>query len=143
MAHSQFADLSRRERQIMDILYEKSECSAQDVLERLPNPPGYSAVRALIARLVDKKFVIFRNEGGKYIYSPAVAENTAQLTAITRLLRTFFKGSKVQAVNALLDAEGEKLSSREIEELERTIARVKLAQERSTQIQSSQGKRAE
>lgn len=129
MAHSQFANLSRRERQILDILYEKGECSAQDVQARLPNPPGYSAVRALIARLVDKKFVVFRNEGGRYIYAPAVAENTAQATAVNRLLRTFFKGSKVQAVNALLDVDGEKLSSREIEELERTIARVKRAQE--------------
>lgn len=133
MAHSQFANLSRRERQIMDILYEKGECSAQDVQERLPNPPGYSAVRALIARLVEKKFVVFRNEGGRYIYAPAVAENTAQATAIARLLRTFFKGSRVQAVNALLDVDGEKLSSREIEELERTIARVKRAQELETE----------
>lgn len=128
MAHSQFASLSRRERQIMDILYERRECSAQDVQAHLPNPPGYSAVRALIARLVDKNLVIFRNEGGRYIYSPAVAEDKAQTTAIDRLLRTFFKGSKVHAVNALLDVEGEKLSAREIEELERTIARVKQAQ---------------
>lgn len=129
MAHSQFANLSRRERQIMDILYEKGECSAQDVQARLPNPPGYSAVRALIARLVEKNLVVFRNEGGRYIYAPAVAEDAAQMTAIHRLLRTFFKGSKVQAVNALLDVDGEKLSAREIEELERTIARVKKAQE--------------
>ncbi len=130
MAQSQFANLSRRERQIMDILYEKSACSAQEVQAALPSPPGYSAVRALIARLVEKKFVIFRNEGGRYIYSPAVEEEKAQNTAIQRLLRTFFKGSRVRAVNALLDAEGESLSSREIEELERTIARVKQVQER-------------
>ena len=129
MAHSQFANLSRRERQIMDILYEKGECSAQDVQAGLPNPPGYSAVRALIARLVEKNLVVFRNEGGRYIYAPAVAEDAAQMTAINRLVRTFFKGSKVQAVNALLDVDGEKLSAREIEELERTIARVKKAQE--------------
>ncbi len=129
MPHSQFANLSRRERQIMDILYEKSTCSAQEVQQALPNPPGYSAVRALIARLVEKKFVVFRNEGGRYMYSPAVAEDQAQNTAINRLLRTFFKGSKVKAVNALLDVDSESLSAREIEELERTIARVKQAQE--------------
>lgn len=133
MAQSQFANLSRRERQIMDILYEKRECSAQDVQARLPNPPGYSAVRALIARLVDKKLVTFRNEGGRYIYTPAVDEDRAQASAIQRLLRTFFKGSPVRAVNALLDVEGEKLSAREIEELERTIARVKTAQGQRTE----------
>lgn len=128
MPQSQFANLSRRERQIMDILYEQGECSAQDVMEKLPNAPGYSAVRALIARLVEKQLVVFRSEGARYIYSPGVTEAKAQSSAINRLLRTFFKGSRVNAVNALLDAEAEKLSSREIEELERTIARVKEAQ---------------
>lgn len=132
MLQSQFSNLSRRERQIMDILFEQGECSAQDVKEHLPNAPGYSAVRALIARLVDKKWVVFRCEGTRYIYSPAVEEVKAQTSAINRLLRTFFKGSKVNAVNALLDVEGEKLSSREIEELERTIARVKKAQKMGT-----------
>lgn len=119
---------SRRERQIMDILIENSECSAQQVLERLPDPPSYSSVRALLARLLEKKAVKFRNEGGKYIYSPAIEEGSAQESAIQRVIKTFFKGSRARAVNALLESEGESLSASEIEQLERTIARIKKAQ---------------
>ncbi len=131
MASTQLNDLSRRERQIMDILFEKGECSAQEVREKLPDPPSYSAVRALIARLLEKKLVGFRTEGAKYIYHPAVAEQKVQTSAVNRLLKTFFKGSKLKAVNALLDADGEQLSAAEIEELERKIQRVKLAQKKS------------
>lgn len=130
MAASQLNDLSRRERQIMDILFEMGECSAQDVREKLPDPPSYSAVRALIARLLEKELVEFRAEGAKYIYYPAVAEKKVQTSAVNRLLKTFFKGSKLKAVNALLDADGEQLSAAEIEELERKIQRVKQAQKK-------------
>ena len=122
--------LSRRERQIMDILYEKGEQSAQEVQQALPDPPSYSAVRALIARLVEKKVVRFRSEGAKYIYSPAAAQANVQESAVRRLVKTFFRGSRIKAVNALLDMEGDKLSELEIVELERTIARVKEVQRR-------------
>ena len=120
-------DLSRRERQIMDILFEASEASAQDVLAKLPDPPSYSAVRALIARLVDKELVAFRVVGTKHIYSPCITEKKAQSSAMSRLLKTFFKGSKTQAVTALLELDSESMSAREIEEIERTIARIKAA----------------
>lgn len=123
--------LSRRERQIMDILYEKGEQSAQQVQHALPDPPSYSAVRALIARLVEKDIVRFRNEGAKYIYSPAVAQASVQESAVQRLIKTFFRGSRSKAVSALLDMEGDKMSEREIAEIERTIARVKEAQRRA------------
>lgn len=123
--------LSRRERQIMDILYEKGEQSAQQIQQALLDPPSYSAVRALVARLVEKKLVRFRSEGGKYIYSPATAQAKVQESAIRRLVKTFFRGSRVQAVNALLDAEGEQMSELELAELERTIARVREAQKRA------------
>lgn len=118
-------NLSRRERQIMDVLYEVAEASAHDVQSRIPDPPSYSAVRALIARLVDKQLVSFRQEGAKYIYYPTVAEKKAGRSAIQRLVKTFFKGSPVKAMNALLDMEGDDLSAREIEELERNIKRIK------------------
>lgn len=117
--------LSRRERQIMDILLEVGECSAKEVLERIPDPPSYSSVRALIARLVEKNIVTFRIEGTKHIYAPCMAEEKAQISAIQRLLKIFFRGSRVNAVNALLNAEGEKMTAREIETLERTIQRIK------------------
>lgn len=120
--------LSRRERQIMDILFEHREQSAQDVQQALPDPPSYSTVRALLARLVEKNLVRFYQDGPKYIYSPMVEETTVQASAITRLLKVFFKGSRVGAVNALLDAEGEALSKRELEEISRTIARLKTLQ---------------
>lgn len=128
MPPSELTKLSRRERQIVDILYELNRASAQDVLERLPDPPSYSAVRAMLARMVDKELVQFSNEGGKYIYSPLGKEEEAQLSALQRLIKTFFRGSRVKAVNALLETDAEKLSTREIEELERTIARIKEVQ---------------
>ncbi|MFT5083667.1 MAG: BlaI family penicillinase repressor [Lentisphaeria bacterium] len=120
--------LSRRERQIMDILIEQGECSAHEVMLQLPDAPGYSAVRALIARLVEKKIVVFRQKGTKYIYSPKIGEEKAQLSAVQRLLKIFFRGSKFNALTALLDLEGDELSVREIEELERTIKRIKQTQ---------------
>lgn len=128
MPPSELSKLSRRERQIVDILYELNQASAQDVLDRLPEPPSYSAVRAMLARMVDKELVQFHNEGGKYIYSPLGKEEDAQLSALQRLIKTFFRGSRVKAVNALLETDAEKLSPREIEELERTIARIKAVQ---------------
>lgn len=121
--------LSRRERQIMDILFEQGECSAHDVMERLPDPPSYSAVRALIARMLEKEIVVFRTEGTKHIYSAKVEEKKVQDSAVKRLLKTFFRGSRINAVNALLDMEGEKLSNLEIAELERTIKKIKNAKE--------------
>ncbi|MBX2857979.1 MAG: BlaI/MecI/CopY family transcriptional regulator [Cellvibrionaceae bacterium] len=119
--------LSRRERQIMDILMEYKECSAQVVQQALPDPPSYSAVRALLARLLEKKEVGFRNEGGKYIYFPLIEQSEAQHSALQRLIKIFFKGSRAKAVNALLEAEGDSISPTEIAELERTIARIKRA----------------
>lgn len=125
MTTSLLQQLSRRERQIMDILYERQPRSAQEIQQALPDPPSYSAVRALLARLVEKGLVHFKQEGAKYLYFPKVAEAKAQQSAISRLLKTFFKGSPIQAVNALLDMEAQSLSAREIEELERTIKRLK------------------
>ncbi len=120
--------LSRRERQIMDILFEQAECSAQDVMTSMEDAPSYSAVRALIARLLDKKLVRFRIDGNKYIYSAVLEEEKAQESAIQRVLKTFFRGSRVGAVNALLNMEGDDLSDQEISEIERTIKKLKVAQ---------------
>ncbi|WP_037991049.1 BlaI/MecI/CopY family transcriptional regulator [Teredinibacter turnerae] len=124
--------LSRRERQIMDILYELNEASAQDVLAHLPDPPSYSAVRALIARLLEKGVVGFRTEGAKYIYFPKLEQQQASESAIRRVIKTFFKGSPAKAVSALLDMEGDALSAREIEDLERNIARLKALKDKES-----------
>jgi len=132
MQEKSLSDLSRRERQIMDIFFELKEASAHDVLSKLPDPPSYSTVRALIARLVEKKLVTFRIMGTKHIYSPLMTEKKAQSSALLRLLKTFFKGSKTQAVTALLELDSESMSAHEIEDIERTIERIKAAKEKSS-----------
>ena len=127
MVPKELRDLSRRERQIMDVLYAHQECSAKDVQNAIEDAPSYSAVRALITRLVDKDIVKFRVEGKKHLYSPKIGEKKAQNSAIKRLLTTFFKGSRAKAVTALLDVESSDISSLEIEEIERSIRRLKEA----------------
>ena len=119
--------LSRRERQIMDVLHERHPQSAKDILDKLPDPPTYSTVRALLARLVEKNIVSFIQEGTKYLYQPVQNNQQVQSSAVARLIKIFFKGSKLKAVTALLDADGEKMDAQEIAELERKIARLKAA----------------
>lgn len=119
------SQLSRRERQIMDVIIERERCTAQDILQAMPNPPSYSAVRTLLSRMVDKKVLQYTQEGAKYVYFAALDEGKVQKSALARILKTFFKGSRSKAVNALLDMEGEEITSREIADLERTIARLK------------------
>lgn len=125
MALPSLNQLSRRERQIMDVLFEHRQCSAHDIQKYLPDPPSYSTVRALLARLVEKQQIQFRQEGAKYIYFALLEEKKAQSSAVIRLLKTFFKGSRIKAVNALLDADGEAMTDLEIEALERKIQRLK------------------
>ena len=122
---SGYRDLSRRERQIMDVLHEDPPMSAKDIQAKLPEPPSYSAVRALIARLVDKGVIRFEQQGAKYIYHPVQKQEVVQDSAVSRLLKTFFKGSRAKAVVALLDADGDDLSDGEIADIERKIARLK------------------
>ncbi len=113
--------LSRRERQIMDALFEAGELSAQEVRDAIPDAPSYSAVRALLAKLVEKKVVDFREDGPRYIYFPVVAQEEARTSAMQKLLKTFFGGSTAAAVNALLGMKQEKLSSEEIAQLQQAI----------------------
>lgn len=115
------AQLSRRERQIMDALFEAGELSAQDVRAAIPDAPGYSAVRALLAKLVEKKIVDFREDGPRYIYFPVVAQEEARTSALQKMLKTFFGGSTAAAVNALLGMNKEKLSTEEIDQLQQAI----------------------
>jgi BlaI family penicillinase repressor len=115
------AQLSRRERQIMDALFEAGELSAQDVRAAIPDAPGYSAVRALLAKLVEKRIVDFREDGPRYIYFPVVAQEEARTSALQKMLKTFFGGSTAAAVNALLGMNKEKLSVEEIDQLQQAI----------------------
>ena len=82
--------LSRRERQIMDIIYESKEATAQQVMERLPDAPGYSAVRALLRVLENKGHLEHRQDGPRYVYTPRLAKDTARRSELRHLLKTFF-----------------------------------------------------
>ena len=119
------ADLSRRERQIMDVIYERGSASAAEVRDRLPDPPSYSAVRALLRVLGEKGHVRHRMEGPRYIYEPVLSRDKAKTTALKRLVRTFFGGSAEQAVAALIDMGSTELGDDELARIEKLIERAK------------------
>ena len=109
--------MSRRERQIMDIVYETKEASALQVLERLPSPPGYSAVRALLRVLEQKGHLTHRQDGPRYIYSPLLPREKARRSALSHLMQTFFDGSTEDVVAALLDISEDSLSEEDYRRL--------------------------
>jgi predicted transcriptional regulator len=96
-------DLSRRERQIMDIVYRGGRVTAADVNGRLPDPPSYSAVRALLRILERKGHVRHELDGTRYVYLPVVAKHSARRSALRDVVETFFEGSTEMVVAALLD----------------------------------------
>lgn len=104
-------NLSRRERQIMDVIYTLQEATVNQVLERLPNPPSYSAVRALLRVLEQKGHLIHRQEGPRYIYGPTLPRDRARRSALKHLLQTFFDDSTEEAVAALLDISEDNLTA--------------------------------
>ncbi len=110
-------NLSRRERQIMDIIYEMKEATVQQVLERLPSPPSYSAVRALLRVLENKGHLAHRKEGPRYIYAPLVSKDMARRSALQHLMKTFFDNSTEDVVAALLDIAEDNLSEKELRRL--------------------------
>lgn len=112
------AALSKRERQILDILYRASKASALDVQEQLPDSPSYSAVRALLRILEDKGHVRHAVDGTKYVYSPAVPAERARRSALTHLMHTFFEGSAGKAMLALLDSAPGALSEEDLDRLQ-------------------------
>jgi BlaI family penicillinase repressor len=114
MSRLEKGQMSRRERQIMDILYRLGQGSAQNVLENLPDPPSYSAVRALMVTLEGKGMVSHSKESRRYIYKPVITEKKARRSAISNLLSTFFDGKPEKLVAALLDADDLKLEKEEL-----------------------------
>jgi len=119
---SPIASLSRREREIMDALYALGRATAADVRKRIPEPPGYSAVRALLRILEEKGHVRHEQDGPRYVYVPVVTARRAQRTAVAHLVRTFFNGSAERAVAALIEGADTKLDDAEIERIERLVA---------------------
>ena len=117
--------LSRRERQIMDILYQRGRASAAEVLASLPNPPSYSAVRAMLRVLEEKGHARHEEQGLKYVFVPTVPRERAKRSAMKHLLDTFFNGSAEQAVAALLDDSSTSLTGEELDRMAELIAKAK------------------
>jgi predicted transcriptional regulator len=117
--------LSRRERQIMDIVYELKEVSALQVLERLPSPPSYSAVRALLRVLEQKGHLAHRQDGPRYVYTPRLPKDKARKTALSHLMQTFFDGSTESVVAALLDLSEDNLSEDDYRRLSELIEKAR------------------
>ncbi|MFL5393379.1 MAG: BlaI/MecI/CopY family transcriptional regulator [Myxococcales bacterium] len=111
------AKLTRRERQIMDILYRDGEATVAEVVDRLPDPPSYSAVRATINVLEEKGHVRHKQDGPRYVYLPAVPRERARRAALNHLLQTFFDGSAESAVVALLQMTDSTLTPTDFERL--------------------------
>ena len=114
-------DLSRRERQIIDILYSQGRASAADVQAALHDPPSYSAVRAMLRILEEKGHVRHEQDGPRYVYVPTVARDNVKQSALRHVLTTFFDGSTEQAISALLGDQSAKLSDAELDRLARMI----------------------
>jgi predicted transcriptional regulator len=110
-------NLSRRERQIMDVIYALQEATVNQVLERLPSPPSYSAVRALLRVLEHKGHLVHRQIGPRYIYSPTLPRERARRSALKHLLQTFFDDSTEDAVAALLDISEDNLTAEDYSRL--------------------------
>lgn len=115
--------LSRRERQIMDIVYRRGRATAAEVLDDLPDPPTYSAVRAALRLLEDKGQLRHEQDGARYVYLPTVPRDRARASALNHLMRTFFGGSAEQVVNAIV--EEEQLSQAELDRLAGLIERAR------------------
>lgn len=123
------AKLPRREREILDVLFQiGAEASAEEIRERLSDPPSYSAVRAMLAKLEAKGVVKHREKGLRYVYSPTIARAAARRSALKRMVEVFFDGSAGQAMTALLNEE--KWSDDELDELAREIDRARKERKR-------------
>lgn len=116
---------TRRERQIMDVIHAKGEATAAEVLAGLPDPPSYSAVRALLRILEEKGALKHREDGPRYVYMPTEPREKASRSALKKVLQTFFEGSLANAVAALVDGREARLSTAEIQRLEELINKAK------------------
>src|SRR5438874_1933239 len=113
--------LSRREREIMDVIYRSGRATAAEVLDQLADPPSYSTVRALLRVLEEKGHLRHEQDGPRYVFLPRVPRDKARRSALRRLVQTFFDGSTAQAVAALLDEPDAKLTDQDLDRLSRLI----------------------
>jgi BlaI family transcriptional regulator, penicillinase repressor len=120
-----FPGLSRRERQIMDILYRSGKASANEVRDAMPDAPSYSAVRAMLRVLEEKGHIKHQEEGMKYVYAPVIAAGKAKRSAVKHVLDTFFQGSPELIVAALLDVSSSRLTREELDRMAGLIEKAK------------------
>ena len=125
MKNKLITHLSRRERQIMDIIYQKAEATVAEVRKLLPDPPSYSSVRALLSVLEKKGYLKHKEQGRRYIYYPTVALDRVKRSALKHLMETFFDDSAERVMAALLNIRGVKLSEKELEKMARLIEEAK------------------
>src|ERR671939_2136139 len=118
-------DLGRRERQLMDVVYRLGKASAAEVRAELPDPPSYSAVRAMLRLLEEKGLLTHEQDGLRYVYRPTVAREQARRSALRHLVKTFFGGSPAQAAAALLEMSDAKLSAEDRARLAKLVATAK------------------
>ena len=114
-------ELSRRERQIMDIIYRMNEATAKEVMDAIEDAPSYSSVRTLLGKLVEKGHIAHRESGLKYVYYPLVERQAASVSALSNVVKTFFSDSTFLAVNSLLDMSDGDISDEELERLKKLI----------------------
>ena len=119
------AALTRRERQIMDILYKRGRATASEVLDDLPGSPHYSTVRTQLRVLEEKGHVTHEEDGVRYVYMPATPRRAARKSALRHLVDTFFDGSAEQVVAAVLGGEGARLSEEELDRIAELIEKAK------------------
>ena len=129
MAKDTHRTLSRRERQIMDILYSRGRASAAEIHLALPDPPTYSAVRAKLRVLEEKGHVRHEEESLHYVYLPTLARETARRSALRHLVSTFFEGSVEQAVAALIDLSAARLSPGKLDDIAAIIEEARKGKE--------------
>lgn len=119
------ASLSRREREIMDVLFSIGRATAQEIQQRLANSPSYSTVRTILRILERKGHLTHQEEGPRYVYKPSIARDQARKSALRRMLHTFFDGSAQKAVATLLDPKAFRLTRAELDELTALIDQAK------------------
>lgn len=117
--------LSRRERQVMDVLYRRGRATAAEIHQDLPDPPSYSAVRAMLRVLEEKKHVRHEEKDLRYVYVPVVPREKARRSAAVHMLETFFDGSAEQAIATLLDVSSRELSEDDFDRLSALIERAR------------------
>lgn len=118
-------EFGRRERQIMDVVFRRGKASVSEVRAELPDPPSYSAVRAMLGFLEDKGYLRHEQEGLKYVYLPALDTAQVRTSALKHMVRTFFGGSAEQAVAALLEISDTRLSSKDRQYLSQLVKKVR------------------